>query len=241
VLARRKELHAEGEFFIESALARLSLAYPQCAVFAVDGGKSSFIGATPESLARVENGSLSLTCLAGSAARGGSPEEDRRLEQELFDSPKERREHHAVVSMAVTTLKDLCRELRWDETPRVLKLGNVQHLLTSVTGQVGSDRGILDFVKRLHPTPAVAGVPTERALSFIREVEGDRGWYAGPVGWIDHTGGGEFVVALRSALVRGDQAILYAGAGIVAGSEPDREFEETEMKFQPLLAALSGS
>jgi len=241
VLARRKVLYAHGQFSLESVLEQLSRLYPACTIFAIDSGEASFVGATPESLASVEKGALSLACLAGSAARGSTLEEDQRLQKLLLESQKERFEHAAVVEMLVTKLKDLCLELQWNDVPQVLKLMNIQHLLTSVTGSLYPGSGILDIVTQLHPTPAVAGVPTDQALQFIRDLEGDRGWYAAPVGWVDHTGEGEFVVAIRSALLCDDRAVLYAGAGIIEGSDPDQEFQETELKFQPLLAALGGS
>lgn len=241
VLARRKELYAQGQFCLENALEKLSDNYPGCTVFAIDNGRTSFLGATPESLSRVRNGRLDLICLAGSGARGKIQEEDFRLQNELLESPKERYEHAAVVTTVTAALKDLCRELDWDDTPAVLKLKNVQHLLTSVTGYLHPQNSILDVVRRLHPTPAVAGVPTDRALEFIRETEVDRGWYAAPVGWMDHTGSGEFAVAIRSAFLNGDRATLFAGCGIVQGSDAEQEFRETEMKFQPLVEALSWS
>ncbi|MBI4267119.1 MAG: isochorismate synthase [Chloroflexi bacterium] len=241
VLARRKMLYAQGQFCLDNALDKLSRSYPSCTVFAIDSGKTAFFGATPESLSRVRKGRLSLTCLAGSGARGDTPEEDFRLQNELLESPKERFEHAAVVTTVTAALKDLCREMDRDAVPRVLKLKNVQHLLTSVTGCLHPGNSILDVAGRLHPTPAVAGVPTARALEFIRETEGDRGWYAAPVGWMDHTGSGEFAVAIRSALLNGDRATLFAGCGIVQASDADQEFCETEMKFQPLREALSGS
>ena len=240
VLARKKSLRAEGHFSSDGALRQLVHAYPECTVFCIDSGGASFLGATPEPLARVDDGKLGLTCLAGSAARGSDPAEDHRLQDELLASPKERQEHEAVRAMLASNVKGLCTELRWDETPGVARLRNVQHLLTSFAGALRPGVGVLDVVHRLHPTPAVAGVPTGGALKLIAELEGDRGWYAAPVGWMDHSGGGEFAVAIRSALLLGDQAVLYAGAGIVAGSDPDREFQETELKFRPLLDALTG-
>ena len=241
VLARRKVLHADGQFPLDNALGHLCHNYSDCAIFAIENGAVSFFGATPESLVRIDQGRLSLTCLAGSTSRGIGLEEDVKLEKQLHESLKERREHATVVATVTASLKDLCRELRWDIEPRILKLKNVQHLLTSVTGSLQLGNSILDIVKRLHPTPAVAGLPTDRAMRFICNSEGDRGWYAAPVGWADHTGGGEFAVGIRSALLVGKRAILYAGAGIVRGSDPEREFQETELKFQPLMVALSGS
>lgn len=240
VLARRKTILAEGQFSLDVALENLCRNYPDCAIFAIDNGSSSFFGATPESLVRINQGGLSVTCLAGSTSRGISVEEDLKLEKQLRESPKEQWEHKTVVATVTESLEDLCRGLQWDNSPRILKLKDVQHLLTSVTGSLNPGKNILDIVKRLHPTPAVAGLPIDKALSFIRSSEGDRGWYAAPVGWADHAGGGEFVVGIRSALLIGEQAILQAGAGVVKGSDPEREFQETELKFQPLMAVLSG-
>lgn len=240
VLARKRELHASGGYSLENALGQLCRAYPGCAVFAVDNGQASFVGASPETLARVTGRRLSLTCLASSAARGSSPEEDSRLGEQLVASGKEQREHAAVVAMLAASLRDVCTDLTWEDRPHVWKLRNVQHLLTPFAGNLSDGYGVLDIVGRLHPTPAVAGVPTVRALQLIREAEGDRGWYAAPVGWLNHTSSGEFAVAIRSALLLGDRAVLYAGAGIIDGSDPEQEFRETEMKFQPMLAALGG-
>jgi menaquinone-specific isochorismate synthase len=241
VAARRKILYAERPFSLDNALRNLCQRYPDCTVFAIENGESSFFGATPESLAHVNEAKLSLTCLAGSTARGSNREEDYKLERQLFESPKERLEHTSVVAPVTESLKDLCRDLQWDREIQVLKLRNVQHLLTSVTGSLHSGNSILDVVKRLHPTPAVAGMPTDRAMAFIRKNEGDRGWYAAPVGWLDHTEEGEFAVGIRSGLLIGKRAILYAGAGIVKGSDPEDEVRETELKFQPIMTALGVS
>ncbi len=239
VLARRRILKADSNFSPEAALACLSRAYPSCAVFAADSGDGVFLGASPEGLASVTGGRLSVACLASSAPRGTTPDEDAMYRHYLIEDGKERREHAAVVGMLADALRDVCRELRWPEEPQVMKLKNIQHLYTPFTGRLEPGVPILDIVKRLHPTPAVGGVPVAPALELIRELEGDRGWYAAPVGWFDREGDGDFVVAIRSALLRDDTAYLYAGCGIVAGSEPDREYDETELKFQPLLAALA--
>ena len=238
VLARRRNLLGDGDFSPLAALGRLIDSYPQCTVFAVDNGVSTFLGATPEELVRLQEGALALSCLAGTAPRGDTPEEDERLGRELLASDKERREHQAVVSMLAEALGKACSELYWNREPDIAYLRNVQHLRTSFQGRLGSNRGILDVVQLLHPTPALGGTPTEAALELIRRLEGDRGWYAAPLGWLDHEGDGEFSVAIRSALLQGDQATLFAGSGIVEGSDVQREFEETELKFQPLLKAL---
>ncbi len=238
VLARRRTLLGDGDFSPLMALDRLVDSYPQCTVFAVDNGVSTFLGATPEELVRLQKGSLALSCLAGTAPRGNTPEEDDRLGRELLASVKERREHQAVVSMMAEALSNACSELHWNRQPDIAYLRNVQHLRTSFHGRLSSNRGILHMVQLLHPTPALGGTPTGTALELIRRLEGDRGWYAAPLGWLDHEGDGEFSVAIRSALLQGDQATLFAGGGIVEGSDIRREFEETELKFQPLLRAL---
>ena len=240
VLSRRKVLHADGNFSVDNALRRLCTDYPECTIFATCIGHTSFIGATPEGLACVDHGKLSVACLASSAARGSNAEDDRQLQAQLFASQKERAEHNAVTEMVAGVLKDICGELTYDSEPRLMKLKNIQHLHTCFTGLLPPGTGILDIVKRLHPTPAVAGTPTGRGLALISELEGDRGWYAAPVGWLGRNGEGEFAVAIRSALVDGDRAFLHAGCGIVAGSDPEREYQETELKFQPLLTALGG-
>ena len=238
VLARRRNLLGDGDFSPLAALERLVDSYPQCTVFAVDNGVSTFLGATPEELVRLQKGDLALSCLAGTAPRGNTPEEDERLGRELLASGKERREHQAVVSMLAEALSNACSEIHWNPEPEIAQLQNVQHLMTSFNGHLSSNRSILDVVQLLHPTPALGGTPTGTALELIRRLEGDRGWYAAPLGWLDHEGDGEFSVAIRSALLQGDQATLFAGSGIVEGSDVQREFEETELKFQPLLKAL---
>ena len=238
VLARRRNLLGDGDFSPLTALERLVDSYPQCTVFAMDNGVSTFLGATPEELVRLQKGALALSCLAGTAPRGNTPEEDERLGRELLASDKERREHQAVVSMMAEALSNACSEIHWNREPDVAYLRNVQHLRTSFHGRLSSNRGILHMVQLLHPTPALGGTPTGAALELIRRLEGDRGWYAAPLGWLDHEGDGEFSVAIRSALLQGDQATLFAGGGIVEGSDIRREFEETELKFQPLLRAL---
>ena len=240
VLSRRKVLHADGNFSLDNALCQLSTEYPECTIFAICNGNTSFIGATPEGLAGVDHDKLSVACLASSAARGSNAEDDRRLQAQLFESRKERAEHKAVTEMVADVLKDMCRDLSQDIEPRLMKLKNIQHLHTCFTGNLQPGIEILDIVKKLHPTPAVAGTPTGRGLALINELEGDRGWYAAPVGWLGRNGEGEFAVAIRSALIDGDRAFLHAGCGIVAGSDPEREYLETELKFQPLLTALGG-
>ena len=179
------------------------------------------------------------TCLAGSVSRGHSLEDDVSLARELLKSHKERWEHKLVTHWVEERLNKLCKELHWNDIPQVFKLSNIQHLATTFTGVSSPDCHVLDFVNVLHPTPAVGGIPLSVAMEVAHKSEEcGRGWYAGPVGWTDQSGCGEFGVAIRSALVKGNEALLYAGAGIVPGSDPESEYLETEMKFKPLLVAL---
>jgi isochorismate synthase len=178
--------------------------------------------------------------LAGSAPRGEGEEEDRALGEQLMASEKDRREHAVVVDDIVATLEPMTGQLTAPSAPALLKMANVQHLASEVRGILESPRSVIEVAGRLHPTPAVAGLPLTEALAFINKSESiDRGWYSGGIGWTDPSGNGQIAVALRCALVRGDTAHLYAGAGIVAGSRPERELEETRLKFRPLLNLLT--
>jgi isochorismate synthase len=177
--------------------------------------------------------------LAGSAARGQGEAEDALLAQTLLGHPKERDEHAAVVDRLRDTLGDLCEGLHVSEVPVVMRTVDIQHLHTAMHGRLREPTTILEVAGRLHPTPAVAGLPVDAALDWIRSAEAlDRGWYAGAVGWVDRGGDGEFAVAIRSALVTGQTAFVFAGCGIVAGSDPEREYEESQIKMRPMLRAL---
>ncbi len=239
VLAREVTQRGARGFDITGALARLREGYPACTVFAFHRDGASFLGATPERLVRVEGRKVHATCLAGTAPRGSNAGEDAAAADALMRDAKERREHELVVRMIAGALTPLCREIDVPSQPTIMTMPNVQHLHTPIEGTLAAHAGVLDLVERLHPTPAVGGMPREAALSLIGSHERfDRGWYAGPIGWIDAHGDGEFAVALRSALVHGDEARLFAGCGIVAGSDPRREYEESAMKLRPMLGAL---
>ncbi len=239
VLARAVHLEALHPFDTARALRQLSDSYPGCFVFAIARGEQCFLGATPERLAELHDGVIRTMALAGSMRRGATAAEDRLLGELLLASAKDRHEHEVVVRTVVEALGPLCDQLEVGTTPSLLKLGNVQHLVTPVTGHLCSVCTLLDVVERLHPTPAVGGRPREAALALIREREGfDRGWYGGPVGWIDQRGEGEFAVAIRSALLHGTEATLFAGCGIMADSDPEREYAEAALKLKPMLAAL---
>jgi isochorismate synthase len=242
VLAREIRLRSERAFDVDAVLERLVRAYPTCSVFAISQGRRTFLGATPERLVRFAGGELRTACLAGSERRGATVEEDRQLGEGLLLSPKNREEHAVVVRVLRESLSGLCDELIRPDAPELLRVSNVHHLYTPVTARPRAGVGLLDAVERLHPTPAVGGDPRQAALAYIRAQERlDRGWYAAPVGWLGHDGAGEFAVALRSALVDGTQASLFAGCGIMGDSDPAREYTESWLKFRPMLAALGGA
>jgi isochorismate synthase len=233
VLARAMEAEGPEPFDVVDVLARLREQNPRCATFlfrAPDG--TGFLGATPETLCRVDGRRLETEALAGSAAPDGA--------EALDASDKDRREHEAVVRYILQALAPVAASVSADEQPSVLALKNVVHLRTGIRAQLAEGVDTARVVTALHPTPAVGGTPRERALSFLVEHEAlDRGWYAGPVGWVG-PGRAHLVVALRSALVRGAKARLFVGAGIVAGSSAESEWRETEMKSLAMLRALGG-
>ncbi|WP_051913741.1 isochorismate synthase [Thermorudis peleae] len=224
---------------LEHTLRWLTAAYPTCTICALGWGDAFFLSATPERLVRVQGQHIETMALAGSAPRGTTPADDAAKAAALLASAKDRHEHQLVVEAIRDELAPLCRELTISPAPSVLTMPNVQHLATPISGTLNSTATIFDLVDRLHPTPAVGGQPRAAALAFLRANEPiARGWYAGTLGWIDARGSGDFVVTLRSALLRGGVAWLYAGCGIVAASQPDSEWEETELKLRPMRAAL---
>lgn len=222
-----------------AALRKLRADYPTCAVFAVARGDRCFLGATPERLVRITAGRLTTAAVAGSAPRGRTPDEDRRYGDALLNSPKERLEHAVVVDVIRDVISETCDEVAVAAAPTLLKVANIQHLVTPLAGRLRERLSVLELAGRLHPTPAVGGFPRDRALRWMDEHEElERGWYAGPVGWIDRRGDGEFAVAIRSALMHGTRALLFAGCGIVADSDPDQEYVESRLKLRPMLSAL---
>lgn len=222
------------------ALNRLAANYPNTFVFRFDAGPSVFLGASPERLVSLRGGIVSADSLAGSRPRGDSPAEDDCLAAELLASHKEREEHAFVVDAIRSALAPSCHDLDAPSAPVLMRLANVQHLHTAISGRARPGTTVLDLAERMHPTPAVGGWPCEAALDAIRRLEGmDRGWYAAPIGWAGLDGEGEFAVALRTALIGPHGATLYAGGGIVAESDPQRELAETEWKLRPLREALA--
>jgi len=244
VLAREIQVMLKDSteaFDISTTLQRLRESYPTAYVFAIQRGERFFVGATPERLLHAQAGQIHTMALAGSARRGETGEEDVRIGTELLQSGKNNSEHAIVVETVREALKNHCTHVHASAVPQLLKLRNVQHLKTSIAGELIPGRCILDIMADLHPTPAVGGFPRNAALEAIRNTEKlDRGWYAAPLGWIGASGHGEFAVALRSGLIDGGKATLFAGCGIVADSDPQAEFAESCLKFQVMLRALGG-
>ncbi len=236
VLARCVEVATETS--PEAVLNSLWDRYPTCTVFAAARQGAVFLGATPELLVRVRGQKVLAHALAGTFPRGRGWEDDRRLAAELQASPKEREEHGWVASHVRQALAPVCTRF-WEDGPVVVSFPNVHHLQSTFRGRLAGPVGVLEAGARLHPTPAVAGVPVAAAMDWIRQEEPFcRGWYAGALGWLDSLGAGELVVAIRSALLRGGRAWAFAGCGVVRGSDPDREYRESQLKLAPVLEAL---
>lgn len=240
VLARCVDLDFGGEIHPLRALNRLRMTFPNCFTYSVANGRGqSFIGASPELLARKTGALVETEALAGSAPRGRSASEDAALAEGLLRSEKDSREHRLVIESIRRRLLAAGVRPGPIPKPRLLQLANVQHLRTPVTGRM-TDGALFDVLAHLHPTPAVGGTPREPAVSWIRRLEAfSRGLYAGAIGWVGPGGDGEFTVAIRSALIDGRRARVYAGSGIVAGSDPEREWQETEVKLQAMLGAFT--
>lgn len=241
VLAREMRVTLQEKMESGLMLDRLLNAQKNSYVFAFEHGGDCFAGATPERLVKVEDKEVLSTCLAGTAPRGISAEEDRQIAEALLNDSKNRQEHQFVVHMIEEALRSHTESIHIPGEPVVYPLKNLQHLYTPVTAMLKEQASILDIVKDLHPTPALGGTPREASLQFIRDHELlDRGWYGAPVGWMDAKGNGEFAVAIRSGVLQGDEMSLFAGCGVVADSDPEKEYEETKIKFMPMLSVLEG-
>ena len=200
-----------------------------------------FISATPERLISKKKNTVSSMCLAGSAAKGKSKEENAEASSWLLNSKKNNDEHAFVVNYIKETLRHYCDNLSIPSLPRIMATKSLFHLYTPVEGSLLNHITLFELIQALHPTPALGGFPKDEACKLIRELEPiDRGWYGAPIGWIDLNGNGDFAVGIRSALVKGDKARLYAGCGVVQDSKPEEEFYETGVKFLPMLNALGG-
>lgn len=243
VLARRRTVEASSTPAAETLVRALAEARPSCFTFLVRWSGRTFLGSSPERLLRLDAGTIEADALAGSAPRGLSRSHDDSLSRELFASPKERREHRIVADAIREALEPLAFEVEVAGEPSVLTLPEAHHLHTPVRARVDADTGpgLLDIAQRLHPTPAVCGAPRLEACRQLAREEGDRGWYGGAVGWIAGSGEGELAVALRAALLGESCAHVWAGAGIVEGSSPEREYDETERKMRSILPYFEAS
>ena len=200
---------------------------------------SALLGATPETVATLRDGVFHATAVAGSIRRGDTAREQAELATRLLASEKDRHEQRVALDDMVARLGTVAHRIRTDPQPHVLTLARIQHLETEIRASVPAGTGVLDLVRLLHPTAAVCGLPRDAAMGFLAGVEGfDRGWYAGPIGWLDGEGNGMFAPALRSAVLHGGRWRLFAGAGIVEGSVASLEWEETGIKLTPVLDAL---
>jgi salicylate biosynthesis isochorismate synthase len=241
VLAREVTVASGRPFKPAAVFDGLRTAYPSCYCFCVGTPEAAFVGASPELLVRRSGAVLSTVALAGSTRRSADPAVDDHLGERLLHSQKDLTEHRSVVRTIEHSLAPHSVWVTAAEEPSLVKVANIQHLATPIRAQLAEPRSAVALAGALHPTSAVGGEPWERARGLLSSLERlDRGWYAGPVGWMDATEDGEFCVALRCALLTGTVAHCYAGGGIVADSDPEAELAETEVKLQAVLPALTG-
>lgn len=237
VLSREIKLQLPDYPNISDLLIDLRKKYPNCYVYLFRRGKSNFIGASPEKLARVSNNWIEVDALAGSAPRGKTDFEDVEMEQFLLNSEKNLFEQRSVVNFIHNLLNKFSDEIIFDDKPVIRKLPNIQHLWTVMRARLNNNIKMFDLLINLHPTPAICGDPWKIAKDFILEIEPhDRGLYSGNIGWFNYNGCGEFAVGIRSAIINNTDLFAYAGCGIVEGSEPNSEYEESEIKLKPILS-----
>jgi len=242
VLARELRLGFERSIDSGKVLEQLIAEQPLSYIFSLEAGGDCFVGATPERLIKKQGNEVFSTCLAGSMRRGKDEQEDVCLGEELLHDQKNLQEHQYVVSMISNAFDSVCEKVMVPAGPTLMKNRHIQHLYTPVRGISKEGVTIFEFVENLHPTPAMGGLPKEKAVVRIREMEDlERGFYAGPLGWVDTYGNGEFAVGIRSALIQNNEASLFAGCGVVEDSTPESEFRETGIKFNPMLSALGGN
>jgi salicylate biosynthesis isochorismate synthase/menaquinone-specific isochorismate synthase len=241
VLAREVEVHAPVDHDPGAVIGILREAFPSCYVFAVGRGEATFLAASPELLVRREGQRASTVALAGSARRSADPAVDDHLGERLLQSEKDREENLIVARRIARALGPHAVWVTTAPELSLVRVANIQHLASPIRAQLASPIDVIELAAVLHPTPAVGGEPAGPAVALIPALEGlDRGWYAGPVGWTDAAGDGEFCVGLRCALLRGRLARCYAGCGIVRDSDPAAELAETEIKLEAMLPVLAG-
>ena len=240
VLAREVIVSAAAAHDPAAVFGAMREQFPACFCFCCGTPQAAFVGASPELLVRRSGAGVSTVALAGSTRRSSDPAVDDHLGEQLLRSDKDRREQRIVAERIVRALRPHAVWVEAAAEPEIVKVANIQHLATPVIAQLAEPHSAIELAGLLHPTPAVGGEPWPVAAAAIAGLEGmDRGWYAAPVGWMDATEDGEFCVALRSALLRDRQAHLFAGVGVVAGSDPAAELAETEVKLQALLPLLA--
>ncbi len=237
VLSRKVELLLSGEPDLITLLSQLRNDYSDCNLFLCHNGKSKFFGASPERLAYFNNSNIYIDALAGSAERGKTSEEDKKIEEKILRSKKNLNEHQYVVDFLKNVLSNYSEEVKIDNFCSVKKLNNIQHLMTDVSAVISNDNSIFHILKEIYPTPAICGFPKDESLSIVKKLEHQkRGLYSGIVGWFNLNDTGEFIIAIRSALQINNKVIAYAGGGIVSDSDPDEEYKETELKLKPILS-----
>ena len=239
VLARHVAIRSDAKMDAVTLLSTLARDYPGCRIFAASHGAQVLVSASPERLISLNGERLVCDAVGGTIRRTEASSADQTLSRQMLQDPKTRREHALVVEALETSLAPVCQELNLPRQPGIFRLRNLLHLWTEISARVAPGTSLLQLVQRLHPTPAVNGTPRGGALAWLRAHEPfHRGWYAGGGGWLDSSGDGEVAVLLRCALLQGDTAELYAGAGIVADSDPEAEYAETELKLEAILQAL---
>ncbi len=236
VLSRTKKMKFQGELNLSEIIKKIRKEYPQCINFFIKLPQERiFFGSTPERLIKKKESLIKTEAIAGTIKRGKNNKIDILLENQLKNDKKSLDEHKLVVKEIKNILKPKLIDIKISKVPNILKLKNVQHLITNISGKLKNDISILELVKSLHPTPAVSGYPVDSALKLIKQYEEyDRGWYTGPIGWIDKSDDGDFCVALRSGFINKKTIQLFSGGGIVLNSVPEEEWEETQLKLKTI-------
>ena len=242
VLARRIRVQAERQLNPVRLISTLDCLYPDSLLFATGQNGQTFVAATPERLLTCRNSKITSDAVAGTAPRAADEEKDRQLGQALLRAPKTQHEHQLVVDTIQSALRNICINLQPAQQPKLKRLRGLQHLWTEIQGELKRDTDLFEAAAKLHPSAAVNGAPVQQARSWLQHNEQlARGWYTGAAGWIDANGNGELAVLIRCVQLKGRDAELYAGAGITAESDPQAEYEETELKFAAMLEALENA
>lgn len=237
VISRKKDLLLDKKPSLSVLLYQLGQKNPDCYLFAYSSNESIFWGASPERLVKYDKNFIEADALAGSIARGKNNEEDEKLGIELLSSKKNRSEQKSVVDFIVSTFGNFSNKIEYPKNPVIKKFGNIQHLFTPIKAEVDSDFDVFELISSIHPTPAICGAPCVIAQHVISDLENyKRGLYSGVIGWLNFKKEGEFAVGIRSALLNDKNLVVFAGCGIVNGSDPEMEFNEAELKMVPILS-----